>query len=171
MYDTPDDENDFFAESRELSLTRNAALYLSDSVTLLMEVTPESGKLHIPAKHLLPQGTVSVPVDLIQTIGMAVLLTTQDLSRHEEAVIKLSIADLFLLRECCQSYIKVNQEYVGFNLLRKIYALVLEEDLEERNFIEDLTKDVDTSLIPHTDTLQEIKNRRLKYLKDRKDND
>ena len=170
MYDTNEEESDFFAEIKELSLTRNEALYLSDSVTLLMEITPESGKLQIPAKHLLPQGTVSVPVDLIQTIGMAVLLTTQDKWALEEAVVQISVADLFLLRECCQSYIKVNQEYVGFNLLRKIYAIILRQDLDERNFIEDITRDVDTSLIPHTDTLQEIKDKHKDYLRYRKDN-
>ena len=166
-YDTSDD---YLAEEKELPLTRNEALYLSDSITLLMEITPEHGKMQLPSRHLLPQGTVSVPIDLIQTLGMAVLLTTQDRWAVEEAVIKITVADLFLLRECCQSYIKVNQEYVGFNLLRKIYALILEKDLQERNFIEDITRDVDTSLIPHTDTLEEIKERHNKYLKDRTDN-
>ena len=170
MYDTNEDEADF-AEIKELSLTRNEALYLSDSITLLMEITPESGKMQIPSRNLLPQGTVPVPVDLIQTIGMAVLLTTQDRWALEEAKIQVSTADLFLLRECCQSYIKVNQEYVGFNLLRKIYALILEKDLQERNFIEDITRDVDTSLIPHTDTLQEIKDKHKDYLRYRKDNE
>ena len=121
-YDTSDD---YLAEEKELPLTRNEALYLSDSITLLMEITPEHGKMQLPSRHLLPQGTVSVPIDLIQTLGMAVLLTTQDRWAVEEAVIKITVADLFLLRECCQSYIKVNQEYVGFNLLRKIYALIL----------------------------------------------
>lgn len=166
-YDTSDE---YLAEEKELSLTRNEALYLSDSITLLMEITPEQGKMQLPSRHLLPQGTVSVPIDLIQTLGMAVLLTTQDRWALEEATIRITVADLFLLRECCQSYIKVNQEYVGFNLLRKIYALILEKDLKERNFIEDITRDVDTSLIPHTDTLEEIKERN-KYLKDRTDND
>ena len=170
MYDTNEEETDF-AEIKELSLTRNEALYLSDSITLLMEITPESGKMQIPSRNLLPQGTVPVPVDLIQTIGMAVLLTTQDRWALEEAKIQVSTADLFLLRECCQSYIKVNQEYVGFNLLRKIYALILEKDLQERNFIEDITRDVDTSLIPHTDTLQEIKDKHKDYLRYRKDNE
>ena len=170
MYDTNEDEADF-AEIKELSLTRNEALNLSDSITLLMEITPESGKVQIPSRNLLPQGTVPVPVDLIQTIGMAVLLTTQDRWALEEAKIQVSTADLFLLRECCQSYIKVNQEYVGFNLLRKIYALILEKDLQERNFIEDITRDVDTSLIPHTDTLQEIKDKHKDYLRYRKDNE
>ena len=170
MYDTNEDEADF-AEIKELSLTRNEALYLSDSITLLMEITPESGKVQIPSRNLLPQGTVPVPVDLIQIIGMAVLLTTQDKWALEEAKIQVSTADLFLLRECCQSYIKVNQEYVGFNLLRKIYALILEKDLQERNFIEDITRDVDTSLIPHTDTLQEIKDKHKDYLRYRKDNE
>ena len=171
MSDEEDDTEVYLSEIKDLSLTRNEALYLSDSITLLMELTPEHGKIQLPSRSLLPQGTVSAPMDLIQTVGMAVLLTTQDKWALEEATIQVSVADLFLLRECCQSYIKVNQEYVGFNLLRKIYTLILQQDLEERNFIEDLTRDVDTSLIPYTDTLEEIKERHNKYLKNRKDND
>jgi|10_taG_2_1085330.scaffolds.fasta_scaffold40230_3 hypothetical protein len=166
-----DDAYNYLETIKELPLTRNEALYLSDSITLLLEITPEQGKVQVPARHLLPQGSVTVSIELVQAIGLAVLLTTQDEWAVEEATIKTTVADLFILRECCQSYIKVNQEYVGFNLLRKIYALILEKDLQERNFIEDLTRDVDTSLIPHTDTLQEIQDRRNKYLKNRKDND
>ena len=162
--------DEYLEQVKELSLTRNEALYLSDSVTLLMEVTPEQGKIQIPARNLYPQANVSVSVDLIQTIGMAVLLATKPSTIEQEVIMKVNIADLFLLRECCQSYIKVNREYVGFNLLRKIYALILEDDIKERDFIEDLTKDVDTSLMPHTDTLKAIKERHARFLKDRENN-
>ena len=59
-YDTSDE---YLAEEKELSLTRNEALYLSDSITLLMEITPEQAKMQLPSRHLLTQGTVSVPID------------------------------------------------------------------------------------------------------------
>ena len=45
-----------------------------------------------------------------------------------------------------------------------------EDDIKERDFIEDLTKDVDTSLMPHTDTLKAIKERHARFLKDRENN-
>ena len=86
--------NEYLEQVKELSLTRNEALYLSDSVTLLMEIEPEAGKIQIPARNLYPQANVSVSVDLIQTIGMAVLMATKPSEIEQEAVIKVAIADL-----------------------------------------------------------------------------
>ena len=122
--DFPEDEDIFLGIVKPLPLTRNEALFLSDSITLLMEHTPEK-------------------------IGLAVLLTTNTMEEDEDSLyeLDLTVADLFLLRECCQSFIKVNNELVGFNLLRKIYTLVLEEDMKERKFFHDMTKGInlDTS--------------------------
>ena len=61
--------------------------------------------------------------------------------------ITLPITDLYLLRECCQSYVKVNNELVGFNLLRKIYSLILEVDLKEKELVENLTKEIDKAFL------------------------
>ena len=114
-----------------------------------MEHTPEQGRVHMPARQLMPQAAVPVSLDLIQKIGLAVLLTTNTMEEDEDSLyeLDLTVADLFLLRECCQSFIKVNNELVGFNLLRKIYTLVLEEDMKERKFFHDMTKGInlDTS--------------------------
>jgi hypothetical protein len=103
----------------------------------------------MPARQLMPQAAVPVSLDLIQKIGLAVLLTTNTMEEDEDSLyeLDLTVADLFLLRECCQSFIKVNNELVGFNLLRKIYTLVLEEDMKERKFFHDMTKGInlDTS--------------------------
>jgi len=147
--DFPEDEDIFLGIVKPLPLTRNEALFLSDSITLLMEHTPEQGRVHMPARQLMPQAAVPVSLDLIQKIGLAVLLTTNTMEEDEDSLyeLDLTVADLFLLRECCQSFIKVNNELVGFNLLRKIYTLVLEEDMKERKFFHDMTKGInlDTS--------------------------
>lgn len=149
-------------EERLLYLTRNEALYLSDNMTLLMEHTPEMGKMHIPARQLMPQASVPVPIDLIEKIGIAFLQSTNPENTTKDAEIAVTIADLFLLRECCQSFLRVGKEAVGFNLLRKIYSLILEEgfdDAKERAFIEDLTAGIDMSSISSE---EKIRNKEIK---------
>ena len=143
--------NDIFDEMKTLTLTRNEALYLSDSMTLLLEHTPEAGKIHVPARQLMPQAGVPVPIELIQKIGLAVLISTSPENKTQTAQIEFSIADLFLVRECCQTFIKINTELVGYNLIRKIYALILERDIMERSFIEDLTVGIDMTLFQSTE--------------------
>lgn len=153
-----EEEEDFLGAIKSLPLTRNEALYLSDSMTLLMEHIPEQGKIHMPARQLMPQAGVPVPLDLIQKIGLAVLLTTNTLEEEEDTLyeIDVTVADLFLLRECCQSFIKVNNELVGFNLLRKIYGLILEEDMKERRFFQNLTRGINLDL-PVPENIEERK--------------
>ena len=143
--DFQDDDLTRLEEEKVLELTMNEALYLSDSMTLLLEHTPEHGKIHVPARQLMPQAGVPVPIELIQKIGLAVLVATASENEDKLAAMEVNVADLFLLRECCQSFIKINNERVGFNLLRKIYYLILERDIEERSFIEELTKGIDMS--------------------------
>ena len=143
-----EEEENFLNTFKILELTRNEALYLSDSVTLLMEHTPEQGRIHVPARQLMPQAGVPVPLDLIQKIGLAVLVTTNKMEEDDSIFeLDITIADLFLLRECCQSFIKINDEMVGFNLLRKIYELVLDEDINERRFLQRITQGLDLDLV------------------------
>ena len=118
--DFQDDDLTRLEEEKVLELTMNEALYLSDSMTLLLEHTPEHGKIHVPARQLMPQAGVPVPIELIQKIGLAVLVATASENEDKLAAMEVNVADLFLLRECCQSFIKINNERVGFNLLRKI---------------------------------------------------
>ena len=60
-----DEEMERLEEEKVLELTKNEALYLSDSMTLLLEHTAEHGKVHIPARQLMPQAGVPVPLELI----------------------------------------------------------------------------------------------------------
>ena len=149
-----ENEEELLLEVKSLVLTKNELLYLSDSITLLMEHTSEHGKMHIPARQLMPSAGVPVSVDLIHTIGMGVLIATDPANASQEATLFFNIADLYLLRECCQSFVKINKELVGYNLLRKIYTLILEDSMEERNFIDTLTSGIDFSL----QDFQEVKS-------------
>ena len=40
----------------------------------------------------------------------------------------------------------MNNEPVGYNLVRKIYRLLLEDTIQERVFFDKLTRDIDISL-------------------------
>ena len=138
----PDFDYDPLDEIKYLTVTRNEALYLSDSVTLMLEQDTDKGRINMPARHLVSSACIPVPVEVVERIGLAVLLTTEPENYDQTAEIEIPLAELFLLRECCQSFIKVNREAVGYNLLRKIYALILEENLKERVMFDKLTSDI-----------------------------
>tara|TARA_R110000824_G_scaffold387582_3_gene582925 strand:+ start:1109 stop:1654 length:546 start_codon:yes stop_codon:yes gene_type:complete len=156
---------DILDQIKELTLTKNEALYLSDSITLLMEHEQSPGLVHIPARHLSAHAVVPVPVDIIQKIGMAVLLVTDPDNTSGETTIELSVADLYLLRECCQSYVRINKELVGYNLARKVYALLLDGLVQEKLFLETITETAEEDL-DYTDirSFEQIKDRYLNYL-------
>ena len=145
------EDNEYYAmdeldEIKNIIITKNEALFLSDSLTLLMEHTTDQGRIHVPARQLMPSAGVPAPIELIEKVGLAVLVSCDTKNETAQAKLSVSIADLFLLRECCQSFMKINNELVGYNLLRKIYSAMLESDIKERSFIEDLTAGIDMSL-------------------------
>ena len=126
-------------ETRVISITRNEALFIDDSVTMLIE--PEAN-LPLPFRPLIPKALVPVPANLLDKLG-AVILSTAD--NNNQAEIELYISELYILREMCLSYITINGERVGYNLKRKIYKALLgrtpkEEELlsEERKTFENL---------------------------------
>ena len=142
-----EDLDERLSEEKELTLTRNEALYLSDSVTILLEHIEDTGRVHAPSGSLLPSAKVATPIETIEKIGHAVLGSTDPNNFGGTATISLPVADLYLLRECCQSYVRVNNELVGFNLLRKIYSLILESDIKEKELVENLTKEIDKAFL------------------------
>ena len=131
---------------KQLRVTRNELLHLSDSVTLLMEHSTDQGKFQVPARQLSPSAGVPVPIELIQIIGMGFVSLADKNNTSDTTILSLTIGDLYLLRECCQSFLKVNDEFVGYNLLLKIYDLILEEAIMERKFINKITAGLDLTL-------------------------
>ena len=153
------EENDLdcsLNEERIIQLTRNEILYLSDNMTLLMEHVTEMGKMHVPARQLMPQASVPVSIDLIEKIGVAFLQATDPDNSDKNAEISVTVADLFLLRECCQSFLRVGKEPVGFNLLRKIYSLIFKKDTKYRNFIEEITAGIDMSALAREERIRNM---------------
>ena len=160
------DEEDILSNIKSLTLPTRELLFLSDEITLLMEHFPEQGKIHIPARQLMPSAKVPVPLELIQTIGMGLLIASDPKNNTQTAEVSFVIADLYLLRECCQSFIRIDKEKVGYNLLRKIYTAILENSMEERNFIDNLTSGIDFSL-HNSKEMENFKS--LEKLKEQKD--
>ena len=129
-----------------LSLTRWEALYLSDSMTLMLELEAERGKVSVPARNLQASALVSVPIEMIERIGFAVLLATDPKNETGTTEMPIKISELYMLRECCHSTVRMGNELVGYNLLRKIYKLLLEEDLKQKELIDSLTADIELNL-------------------------
>ena len=132
-----------FDQEKTLTLTKNELIFLSDSVTLTLEHFNENGRVHMPARQLMPSAKVPVPIELIHTIGMGLLIASDPKNNTQTAEVSFAIADLYLLRECCQPFSKINDEYVGYNLLKKVYSAILETTMSERDFINKLTAEID----------------------------
>ena len=144
-----------------LNLTRAEALFLSDSMTLLLEHDKEDKSFQIPARSIKASATVCVSLEMVTRIGLAVLLTTDPENKSRTTEMPISMSELFILRECCQSFITYGDELVGYNLIRKIYKLLLEDDFKQRKFIEAITSDLDLNLenvVPKIDSQEENSN-------------
>ena len=109
---------------RTLTLTRNESLYIDDSLSLLIE-KEAFGEQRIGTMRLqLLSAPLGAPIDLIEKITYAVLYTTDKANQGRDANIEVTDEELFILREIAQSYIKIGDEPVGYNLKRKIYTLI-----------------------------------------------
>tara|TARA_B100001750_G_scaffold247566_1_gene273771 strand:- start:2401 stop:2892 length:492 start_codon:yes stop_codon:yes gene_type:complete len=128
------DNDEFLLEledrEREVSLSRNEALYLSDSVTLMIEKDTQDGIAIGTMRAVSPSAPLPVPIEIIDKVGMAVLYTTDPDNIGKDYWTTFSYNELYLIREICQSFVKVGNEQVGFNLKRKIYKALLKEQYE-----------------------------------------
>jgi hypothetical protein len=129
-----------------LFLTRSEALFLDDAITVMTDREGMSGVMGM--RPIAPSAMMSAPPDLIERIGMVVLLTTAS-DEINEAPLEVNDHELYLLRECAQSSIKFDNELVGFNLKRKIYLALLgdhyKDTLQFAKLMEDLETDSGTS--------------------------
>ena len=112
--------------TKTLILTRNEALYIDDSLSLMIE--RGEGERHVGTMRLqMLSAPMGGTLDLIEKITYAVLYTTDDANRGKEAKVEVTEEDIYTLREIAQSYIKVGNEMVGFNLKRRLYTLLHKE--------------------------------------------
>lgn len=131
----------------EVKLSRNEALYLDDCLSLMIEreFGPEGLITHTSMRQVIPSAQLAVPIELIDKVALAVLHTTEPDHAGSEYSIKCVASELYLLREVSQSYIKLGQEPVGFNLKRKIYKALFQDQYEAGKALADLLKEDLTS--------------------------
>jgi len=122
-------------------LTRAEALFLDDALTVMTDRETLMGIVGM--RPLGPSAMMSAPPDLIERIGMAILLTTSS-DAIKEAALEVDDQELYLLRECAQSTIKFDDEPVGFNLKRKIYLALLEDNYKDSLRFAKLMVDMET---------------------------
>ena len=120
---TFDKEELFDTPAKPLFLTRNEVLYIDDSLTMMLENTAEG--FFGTMRPMVPTASMPAPVDLIEKIATAVLFTADLNNQGKEAEVLVSDGDLYCLRELSQSYIKIGEEQVGYNLKLKIYQALL----------------------------------------------
>ena len=125
---------------KTLMITKAEALYLDDVFTML--TFPEEKISLSGVRPITPSAMGVAPPDLIERIGMAVLLTTAD-DGIAEAELMVDEGELYLLREVANTNVKFLDEMVGFNLKRKIYMALLEDSYKESLQWAKLTKDLE----------------------------
>ena len=134
------------SQTKIIFLTKAEALFLDDAFTVLTdrEAMGNIGGL----RPLGPSAMMAAPPDLIERVGMAVLLTTSE-DGVAEAALEVDDSDLYLIREASQSTVKFLEENVGYNLKRKVYLALLEDEykdsLQFAKLMEDMAMDAKAS--------------------------
>lgn len=130
-----------------ISLTRNEILFLDDSLTMMIERdnTMELGLTTM--RPVAASGSLPAPVSLIDKIGLALLQVTDPEQIEKEAVVHLDTTEIYMLREICFSYSKVGKEQVGYNLKRKFYTALYQNEYDRVVKVNKLLDSID-ELIP-----------------------
>ena len=148
----PEGAEEYMEENEvELTLTRNEALFIDDSLSMLIERGGEGNLMDehkvTTVRPLIPTAGLPAPLELIEKIGMAVLYTTDSENEGKEAVITLEHTDLLMLRELAHSYVKIGEEPVGYNLKKKIYTVLYDVEYQRTKFLNNLLDGIDVSVL------------------------
>lgn len=144
------DDDEMPEMEKVLLLTRNEALFIDDSLSMLIERDIHDDRLGT-VRPLAHTAGIPAPVDLLEKIGKAILFTTDPDHQGDSAEVLLTETDLYMLREITQSYIRIGEEAVGFNLKRKICILLYSTAYERDKVAKRLIAQVD-SLPMHEDS-------------------
>ena len=150
--ENPQDEEGLLEEEEEkvMFLTRNEALFIDDSLSMLIEREPHDERMGT-VRPMAHTAGLPAPVDLLEKIGKAILFTTDPENKGEPAEVAMSETDLYMLREITHSYIRIGEEAVGFNLKRKIYTLLYSTEYERDKTAKRLLSTVDIPTVPLED--------------------
>jgi len=159
--DLPEDMGMAEEEEKVIFLTRNEALFIDDSLSMLIEREPSDDRMGT-VRPMAHTAGLPAPVDLLDKIGKAILFTTDPENHGEPAEVLMSETDLYMLREITHSYIKIGDEAVGFNLKRKIYTSLYSTEIERDRVANRLLSQVDIPTVPLEDDAPPIKQARKK---------
>ena len=98
-------------------------MFIDDSLTMMISKDMEHEGL-TTMRPLISTATLSAPVDLLEKIGIAVLRVTDPECVDRGTTVHINESEIYMLREICHSYCKVGNEYVGYNLKRKLYTIL-----------------------------------------------
>ena len=113
-----------------MQLTKNEALFLDDSLTLMVERQGDEQRVY-SMRPVQRTARLAVPLDLMDKIGKAVVYTATPENQGKEYAFAIDITELFMIREVASSFIEIEGEPVGLNLKRKVCALLYAKDLEQ----------------------------------------
>jgi|TARA_R110002020_G_scaffold413522_1_gene623153 hypothetical protein len=121
-----DEQIPIFSEgmSKIISLTKEESLFLDDAFTVIIDGEQMRGLTTL--RGMSGQASVPVSMDLITKVGNAVLFTTDRSNGGKEALVEVDEADLLALREVANSQARFDSIPIGYNLKRKVLALLLE---------------------------------------------
>ena len=141
-------------EQYTISVSRNEALFLDDSFTLLIQRDPDEYGITLMRPVQMTAG-LGVPMELMEKIGKAVLYTTESKNLGKEYEFKVTISDLYMIREVASSFVRVGDEPVGYNLKRKVCNILYGDSLEKESsdeIVSKLLQDVNKNLTPKPNT-------------------
>ena len=148
MSNISDDHEIIDEEELEITLTRNEVLYLDDSLTLMIEremASASEGMQLSTMRQVIPSAQLPVPIEIIDKIALGVLYTTDPDNVGKDVDLIFVASELYLLRELCQSYVKIGNEPVGYNLKKKIYSVLYENEYKTNKLIDNITSDILTN--------------------------
>ena len=101
-----DGEHDINDHYITFSLSRNEALFLDDSLTLMVERDGDEQRVYSMRPVQMTAG-LAVPLDLMDKIGKAVVYTTKAENQGKEYSFPIDLTELFMIREVASSFIKI----------------------------------------------------------------
>ena len=131
------EEADLEEDVHPIYMTHNEVLFLDDSLTMMIEKDGLQESI-TTMRTMMPTAYLPAPVTLIDKMAMAVLRITDPEKDEGGTVVHLNDTDIYMLREICHSYSKVGQEYVGYNLKRKLYIALYSEFYESDKQVDKL---------------------------------
>ena len=149
-------------ENLWFSLSRNEALFLDDSCTLMVEREADEQRIYSMRPVQMTAG-LAVPLNLMDKIGRAVAYTTNPQNQGKEYSFIIDLSEIFMLREVASSFVKIGDEAVGFNLKRKICDLLYSDELEQETrdvqvdqLLKDVNVDLDSLIVDEVDAPSDL---------------